>query len=314
MSAPPLPTDSLAEEALAWLVRLQDEAASAADRAAFAAWLETSADHRAAWQRAQRLWRRLDDLAPHLAPPPSAQPVRRTRRRRSLLAAAACLLLALGVGSMLRTGVLADYRSGVGEHRHLTLADGSRIELGSDSALSVDFSADRRRIHLYRGEAYFEVSPDPARPFVVDAGPLRGRALGTAFAVRRDGDQASLTVTEHQVAVEAGAAHDTLGRGQQVRYDDAGLHPAEPVDLRRALAWRRDRLVFVEAPLVDVLAELQRYRHGRILVTDPALARQPVTAVFRTDDPDAALRTIARVLPVRLTRATDWLVLVRPAS
>ncbi len=267
--------DARLEEALAWWVRLRDEEVSEADRQACARWREAAPEHQAAWERAERLWRRLDALPP---PRGTSAPRRRARSPHGW-AAAACLLLAIGVGLVLPEGLLADFHTGVGERRWVRLEDGTRIELASDTALSVTFDADRRAVHLYRGEAYFEVAADPAWPFVVDAGALRGRALGTAFAMRRDGERASLTVSEHRVEAQAGAARDTLGSGQRVRYDEAGLHPAETVDLARALAWRRDRLVFVEEPLGNVLAELQRYRHGRLLLTDPALARQPVTAV-----------------------------------
>ncbi|CAD5107771.1 FecR family protein [Zestomonas carbonaria] len=299
----------LSEQAFEWLIYLQDAPEDPELRSRFEAWLATSPAHREAWEQARIFWHQLDQLAPALAARSRLRPPRRSWRP---LAAVACLALAAASYLLMPVGFWADERSATGERRSLTLADGSRVELGSGSALSVEFTATRREVILHGGEAYFEVAAEPGRPFVVSAGPLRSQALGTAFAVRHDDERTTVTVSQHRVRVSTEGASSTLREGQQVSFSKRRLGKVENVDLRSALAWRRDRLVFNEVPLGQVIAELGRYRPGHILITDENLTRQPVTAVFDTNDPDAVLHSIEQALPVRLTCLTEWLVLIRP--
>lgn len=322
--------DPETEAALRWLVVLRDPGASAAERAAFAAWLGEQPAHAAAWRRAEAVWARLDGLepalraSPALPPGDAVAPFRRPRRRaatplsrrRWLQAAAAAGLLVAGAGYAAREARLfADYATGTGERRSLRLPDGSTVELGSRSALSLAFDAAGRGVELHEGEAFFRVAADPARPFVVVAGGGRTRALGTAFDVKRRAGGAAVAVVEHAVAVSlADGRSTTVGAGQQLRYGDGRLGRVVPADLPAVLAWRRGRLIFRQAPLGEVVAELERYRSGRILVTDGRLEALPVTAVFDSGATDAALETIADSLPVELRRLTDLLVLLSPRA
>src|SRR5262249_6139101 len=155
----------------------------------------------------------------------------------------------------------------VGERRSITLADGSRVDLDADSALSVAFSDAQRRITLERGRAFFQVAKDPARPFIVAAGAGEIRALGTAFDVKHGADRTvRVAVAEHAVSVAVAGDSQRLVEGGMMDYDERGLGPMARADLASLLSWRQDRLFFQDAPLGDVVADLDRYRRGRIVI------------------------------------------------
>ena len=316
--------DPLIEQALRWLVVLNDDEADEADREAFAAWLARGPSHEAAWARAQQVWSRAGAIEPAIRArragmgvmPPTARDQRGWSRRRWLGAAAATGLVAMAGGyAASRRDLFADHATGVGERRTVALGDGSAVELGSASSLSVSYTAQSRELALHSGEAFFTVAPDPQRPFSVAARGGRTRALGTAFNVKHMPDTVLVTVAEHAVVVEAaGGAAVEVDSERQVRYGPDGLGEVLPVDLGAALAWRRDRLVFHDSPLGEVVADLERYRSGRVLIVDDRIAALPVTAVIDVRETDSMLQTIAATLPVRVRRLTDLLVLIGPAG
>lgn len=328
--------DPLVEEALHWLVVLRDKNASQADHEAFDRWLKIDASHEAAWRRAQQVWMRLDRIGPafrNRAPPPpvptppprlvaapwmrptlSAPPVpARTGRRRFLYGAVAAAF-AIPAGIVVsRRGLFADHATRVGERRTISLDDGSKVELASSSSLSIDFAADLRRIVLHEGEAFFNVVHDPARPFVVDAASGRTRALGTTLNIKMSDPLVTVAVTEHAVFVSAnGVEPVTVNEGQLVRYGPNRMGDVRDANLDQVEAWRRDRLIFQDTLLGDVMADLKRYRGGQIIMTDSALRRLLVTATFDADKADAAIDTIASSLPIQVTRVTNLLVVLSP--
>jgi transmembrane sensor len=210
---------------------------------------------------------------------------------------------------------MADHTTGIGERRQINLADGSVVELGSASSLSVSLTAQQRLLTVHDGEVFFTVAADAARPFIVEAANGRTEALGTAFNVKRLRHAVIVSVAEHAVKVAAnGRTPLRVEQGQQLRYGPNGIEAAGTVDLASVEAWRRDRLIFHDSPLGDVVADLERYRRGRIVVTDDRINALPVTAVIDARQTDAALRTIADTLPVTVRRITDLLVLISPAG
>ena len=312
---------SVKDEAAAWFVRLRDEAAGDDERAAFEAWRAADPAHAQAYREMEGLWSGLDRIERH----PRARNVSRRMRirtdgpnvpgRRRVLRrlAAASVVVAVGLGaySLTPPGLLADQRTGPGEQRKIELADGSFAHMNTASALSVDVTADRRLIKLHDGEAYFEVARDRARPFVVETDAGLIEALGTAFSVRSTDGTVEVTVTESKVAIsDSGGGRTVLTAGQGISVTASGLGEVARTDANQALAWRRGRLVFDSRPLSEVLAELERYRAGRIVILDGAVAALPVTGSFAIADTDATLETIERILPVRLRRLSDLLVLV----
>ena len=301
MSAPA--QDPVYLAALEWLARLNDEDVAEQDRRAFARWLDEDPAHPAAYARAQALWNRFEMVRPAAD---------RMRRRRAMLGGLAALAAAPVLYALSRQHLYADYRSGVGERRNIVLEDGSAVELGSDSALSVSFDARQRRLTLHRGQAYFQVAADPGRRFSVRAGAGTTTALGTQFDIKLLDGLVTVSVTEHAVAVQPqpGSEPVTVAAGWQLRYGESGHAAPLRFDQAAALAWRQDRLVFDDEPLANVLAELQRYQRGPIFLMDAALAALPVTAAFRASDPQGALRGLAETFPIRLRVVAGYATLV----
>lgn len=293
-------TDPVFMEALEWLARMQDDKASVADRARFAEWRAASRGNAEAYERAERLWNRFDIVKPEY------QRLRRADAltRRSVLLGGIAVVALGGAYLALRPDLFADLSTGIGERRVFTLADGSAVELGSHSAVSIRYTEGERRLVLHRGQGFFTAAADAARPFVVEAAAGTIRALGTRFDVKLTDAEVTVTVTEHSVSVApAGAAAVTVEEGWQVSYDPKGVGQPRQIDLETVQAWRRDRIVFEDVPLRRVLRELERYRRGRIVLMDDTVGDIPVTAIFETARADDALRVIAETLPIRVINA-----------
>ncbi|MCE4067884.1 MULTISPECIES: FecR family protein [Pseudomonas] len=302
----------LGDEAIERLVQLHSGSAGAGQRMDFLRWRGQSPEHERAAREAEALWGALPETR-------HAEDYRRRARRprRWLALAAAACVAAIAVTIALPeplAGLYSDYATRTGERRMLQLADGSRVWLNSDSALSVDFSPQQRRLRLHTGEALFEVAKDAARPFIVEARGGEVRAVGTRFDVDSRGPQVRVDVTEGVVQVNsAGSAPVRLSAGERLSYRErTAPEPAQPLDLSSASAWQRGKLIFNQRPLGEVLDELERYVPGRIVLTDSALRQHKVSGVFDLKDPDALLKTLERLQPVKVTHL-PWLVLIRPA-
>ena len=303
---------SLSDEAIERLVRLHSGSTGAAGRMDFLRWRGLSVEHERAAREAEALWGALPETR-------HAEDYRRRvrRPRRWLALAASACVAAIAVTIVLPeplAALYADYATRTGERRMLELADGSRVWLNSDSALSVDFGPQQRRLRLHSGEALFEVAKDAARPFIVEARGGEVRAVGTRFDVDSRGPQVRVDVTEGVVQVNsAGSAPVRLSAGERLSYREAAApEPVQPLDLSSASAWQRGKLIFNQRPLGEVLDELERYLPGRIVLTDGALRQHKVSGVFDLKDPDALLKTLERLQPVTVTHL-PWLVLIRPA-
>lgn len=317
---------SVDEEAIQWFVALRDEDATPEDRRRFTAWLAADERHGRSWREVERLWGGLDPLgAPDGAtanPRDAADGARRQRMRAPLrhrpvgrrsVSIAAVLLAALVAGwQILPAGLHADHRAGVGDRKTVELTDGSVVELGPESAMDVAFEPERRSVRLIAGEAFFTVAKDARRPFVVETSEGRITVLGTAFNVRI-GDINTVAVVES--TVEVSTDHEPgvrVGAGQMVHFDALGISPVGPADLEAITAWRQDQVVFRDAPLHEVVAELQRYHRGRIQIIGFGMADLRVTAVVNTGRVDAALDTIARSLDLRVLRVAGYLAAIVP--
>ncbi|WP_414159432.1 FecR family protein [Pseudomonas sp. BNK-45] len=315
---------SITEAAADWAVRLQAGGLSAVEQAQLAQWQAADLRHPEALAFARQTWEALGELRldPELAgtAPPWRQAGRpaahRARRRRLLprVASAAVLVLAVALGWLQGPQALlylqADYLTGKGQVRSVQLADGSTVELDSDSAISLDFSDEKRQVQLLAGSAVFDVAPmvgEEKRPFIVRSAGGQTRALGTRFVVGRESDQqAWVGVLQHSVAVsldapaQGGTGEQVVQQGQSVRYDpQSGVVALDGLDLQRATSWRRGVLVFDRQPLGVVVERLNRYRPGRVVLANRALAQRQVSAVFRLDMLDAALVTLTQELQVQ---------------
>ncbi len=253
-----------------------------------------------------------------------------SKRYRSWLAvplalAAAWLLavnLVLPTQSNLLEDYLSDYHTQTGEQRNIELADGSQILLNTNTAVSVDYQNSFRHITLHHGQARFTVAKDARRPFEVNSGSLTVRALGTVFDVyQQESGEIDVTVQEHAVAarIQNKTGTSTGGQvtqievqeGQRLRYDGKNnLKKPEPVDGAQAAAWQQRNLFINDRPLAELIAELDRYRVGRIFLSDAQLKNLRVSGMFSLADPDEALEKIRKILALQETRLGPWWVLL----
>jgi transmembrane sensor len=321
-------------EAGAWVARLGGDV-SGEDGVEFDAWLEAAPQNRAAWRRAIGLMQAFDaragDVLAHLdklppqAPvrPLAAQPVRPSARRRRpsvwrWAAPAGGLALAAAVAAVVLPSVVvtpptvATYATARGEHRHLTLTDGSIVDLDAGTKLTVAMSGKERRLTLTEGQALFDVAPDPKRPFVVAAGDRLVRDIGTQFDVKRQAGLLTVTVASGRVSVEPAAVPGRaiqLGPGQRLALDDSGVGQLTSVDPAETLSWMSHKLVYRNAPLSDVVADLNRQFDEQTTIADPELAKTPITGVIVLDNQRAVMSRLALMLPIKAVPSDKGLVL-----
>jgi transmembrane sensor len=328
------------KEANRWLVRLRGDSLSEAETHAFADWLSQDALHAEAFAKAEELFNdmvivsqlhRTTTLSPANTDSKhsKSQSLSRHNNRRWLalpLALAAAWLFAVGLvlpnQAHLLDAYLSDYHTKTGEFRDIQLTDGSRLLLNTNTAVSVDYQASKRQITLHHGQVRFTVAKDAQRPFEVTADGLNVRALGTFFEVyRKASDSITVTVQEHAVAaqIQEDSQKATEGTptqvevkaGQQLTYNaDGMLHQPTDVDLNQASAWQQHRLFINDRPLGELIAELERYRAGRIFLADTQLKNLRVTGVFTLNNPDEVLTRMRKILGLQETRLGSWWVLL----
>jgi len=299
-----------------WWVRLDSGELTADEHAEFGRWLAADPLHRQAYDQLRELWGALEAAAPRLTVPAIVKPKPVWRAWQWVLPALAGGCLALWLFSPLWIMLRADFHTGFGELRDIHLSDGSIAHLNSNSALEVHIDGARRQLTLLQGEAWFEVSPDKARPFQVSAEHGKVTALGTAFNVRLRDGKTEVSVTQHSVAVDLAqsgreARHTVVSEGQQVVYSsESGLEQPQNIDTQTVTAWQRGKIVFENRPLGEVLAELNRYHRGYLLINDAELAQRRVNGVFRTDQPLAVLDTLETSLKLHSSRIGDYLIVL----
>lgn len=297
--------DALAAE---WAARLATGPLPADRAAELQRWLALDPRHRGALIRAQAALAALSGRDASVARPRAA-PRPRIGRRAMLPGGAACALA--GAFFALRPApVLA---TGIGEIRRTPLADGSTVVLDTATRLRPAVSRAARHVQLEQGRALFRVAHDPARPFIVAAGGIRVRAVGTVFSVEQ-GDEVGVLVTEGSVEV-TGALRPLLLRAGQRGWFRTGTSPAverlTDQDLAHALDWREGRLELYGQTLASAVATINRYNRRPIVVPDPALARESLHGAFRNDDPEGFARVAALSLDAHARIEADRIVIDR---
>ena len=308
---------AVARTAVEWLVTLQGGDADDATHAAWRRWLDQHPDHARAWAHIESVNARLRGVASPLAtavaraaltPPHSAG-------RRSAIRALTALFMAGGAAWMSREhtplqGWLADAHTAVGAQRALTLDDGTRVHLNTDTAIDIAFSSTERRIVLQRGEILIETARDttnPPRPFLVATRDAVLRPLGTRFAVRQLSDAGWIGVTEGAVAVrpaDVTAAERVIQAGQAAHFTAVRVDAPSPL-VDTAIAWTDGMVVAADMRLDAFLAEVDRYRPGR-LRCDPAVANLRVSGTFPVANTDRILDALRGMLPVRVHFLTRY--------
>lgn len=245
MKTIPSSSDSVQAQAIDWLLRIRSENCTEAERHAFSRWREASAGHRQAYETAQSQWQWMEQFKSMDFPARDAALRYRKKSPRRMLkySAAASVLLALGLTAFMPNdgwlGIPHTYMAGKGEHQSIALADGSSIELNTDSEVRVHFNRWRRNVEMVKGEAFFTVSHDAERPFEVRAGIGRIRDIGTAFDIYIKPEQVLVAVQEGIVEVQASGKRE-LTAGHQLAFNGNGeFQVVQGQDVASLIAWRQ---------------------------------------------------------------------------
>lgn len=290
---------SIDAAAAQWVARMDSENWTDADDLALEDWLNLDIRHRGALVQAQALWNTLSDQHPFQSINDDGEQPVSDPGRRSLLLWAGGALAASIVGGLYLTNAGSTYSTEIGELRRVALDDGSTAALNTDSKVEVAFTKDVRVVRLDRGEAWFEVRKDTTRPFEVEAGDIRVRAVGTAFAVRLRAEGTEISVTEGVVEIWKIGERTTRMRlragGTAIVSDGSSIvrEPPEPDAVERSLAWRTGKIDLVGTRVKDAITDINRYNKRKVILADPSLAAEEFDGVFRTNDPEGFARVIA---------------------
>lgn len=319
-----------------WHAQIQAGDMTAADRQRFDAWLADDARHEAAYERARFLWQEVGSLDNETIPSAAFEPLPRERflawcrvglGRWSLRLAGgalAAVTMTFLVLQIIPDGYFSPgthhFETAVAEIRDITLPDGTEVTLGGKTHLSVDIESNTRRVFLNAGEAFFDVAKDPQRPFVILSEDTEVQVIGTAFDLRRFGDGLRVAVAEGRVQVSNQASNGRsaavqLTAGQQLVVNaDGTLGQVMSIDPAKIGAWRNSRLVYMGAPLSQVVADANRYFDGWILLRDQKSAELKITAAFDARDINAMLTTLDEGLPIDVWRPLDAIAVIGSSS
>jgi transmembrane sensor len=314
---------AIEDAAIAWLTERGDGFSPARERE-FAHWLRADPLHAAAVTRLEQTLGLLGELpefrselntafdraAPVVAfPPATAEPPAPRRWSRAFAWTGVAAALALGAVTgwrALQPPREIHFTTTVAGYERARLDDGSTLELNAASAVRVQFTAAERHVKLESGEAHFAVAHDTARPFIVSAGPIAVRAVGTAFNVRyATGGDIEVTVTEGKVRIgqsgpssSAAESAPLVSAGQRIVLPHHAPPPAvekiDPATLRAALAWQSRLADFAEAPLADVIARFNARSRIQLFLADAKLADRRIGGTFALDEAEAFVRLLER--------------------
>lgn len=332
--------DAIEDAAAAWLARRYG-GLSKAESAVFDKWLAEDPRHAAAVARLERVWTTLSSPAQagqgeRAEERMDARDRFRSRRRRQAnvvmagLAAAAIVVVVMLNFPVGRQPVFSPSHGIALRPDIQSLPDGSTVQLNAGAEVALAFTPSARTVHLLRGEVLFEVARDTSRPFVVSAGGIQVKALGTAFAVRFSPENVDIIVTKGSVAVERDAASApsiTLSSSLPTTSDSLQLTAGErsvlllsnddampsvsrltPAEIAFALAWCERRIEFTQTPLSEAVERFNSQNRPRLVVADEQTGNFEISGIFWADDPDAFVRLLETAFGMNVERSSERII------
>ncbi|WP_426234125.1 FecR family protein [Pseudomonas sp. TWP3-2] len=304
--------DAITDAAAHWCMRMHAVDCSAQERHAFEQWFAAHPLHAFEYEAMLEIWQ----VAEHLPRPESAlvAPIGKPLKswRHYALAASVCALaLPLGAFAGWNLGWLPnsfEHFAATDNVRHVTLGDGSQVELNLNTELTFSNYKDERRVTLKKGEAFFEVSHDMSHPFIVKAGEGRIRVTGTRFNVWLYEDQVKVNLVEGSVLVASNSQLSgdglRLGPSMQARYKPGDYMPqiSQTYANDSSLAWRNGKLVLDNLALSEALPLINRYLDKPLMLGESSVGNIRVGGIYNVKELNSLVSSLPRVLPVYLTR------------
>lgn len=302
-----------AEDTAAWLVARMDSGQwGEIDEAELEAWLAEDPARKGLLLQTQSAWLMLDQAGNKTAMPDEteygegANEADSHWRRRSVIGGLAAAVTAAIFGPSAWHNRGTSYATNLGEIRRVPLADGSVMAINSATEVTVQMAGRAREIELSKGEAWFQVAKDPSRPFVVAAGRVKARAVGTAFSVRMH--EAAVEVLVNEGIVETWSDENEslrlhIAAGERIMISDRAIvhyEAAKSSSVDRALAWRGGLIDLNGTELSEAADEFNRYNERLIVIADPKLAVEKFDGLFSVNDPEGFAEAVKITLGARV--------------
>lgn len=340
--------DRIIDEAAEWFVLFDADDVTEEDKSNFAEWLNMSPVHAREYAEISGLWdetalygseldtdQSIIQLYPDLPSIRPTPPVERTFWGDWRKIAAALFIGILLAGSstymMTRTNVIVEvanaeiFETQKGESRRFRLSDGSFVQLNTNSRIEVKYSDYFREINLIKGEAFFDVAKNKSKPFIVEVGNMRVRALGTQFNINKRLKRIEVTVLEGKIRVSKEVQDrpdnaqkmwvSDIGAGEQVitlyhdskrdRDADQEFYKSDHLNLQAILSWRDNKLMFDNRDLIDVIEDFNRHNDQIIILADPGLSQLKITGTFNPNDPESFIQSMVKIANIRSEIKSD---------
>jgi len=316
---------ALRSEAAQWFNLERSGDMTLDDEHRFHEWLDQSDSHRDAYRLVERAWMIAGTIPqePEMLTAPeqdAANDGGRSRWRRYLALAASLLLVFTVSWTVYQDGMPGGpaqdqrFRTGAGQTTTVTLPEGSVVTLDAETEMRLRETSSERRVDLVGGRAFFRVAADPSRPFIVNAGGKSVRAIGTAFEVSFEHGNMIVTLAEGKVRVEetgsgSGSGTDMAPGGQLVIGADHNW-TLRRVDVAKETSWTEGRLIFMNDPLSEAVAEMNRYSTRKLVFKDGQIPQKEVVGVFEAGDVEGFVKAMELNGIARRVSATDEEILL----
>ncbi len=310
-------TNKADSEATKWAVRLDADNLTETETEALENWLARDPRNVGALVRAQAVWASVDRLRA-MGMRASSVPAKPRLSARHWMAAVAASLLIAVAGWSTFSFFHGRFATSHSEVRQVALEDGSIVTLNSDSVVKVDYQGNIRSIYLESGEASFKVAHNKARPFVVHAGNLLVRAVGTKFTVKLKDGEVSVVVDEGAVEIKRAdqpRPARKLARDQELIAKNSSpmqVASVDPHELVRRLSWEQGWLIFDGETLAEAAERVNRYTDEPVVIDDDRLAERSFVGAFRIGDAKAFAQSAAAAYDATVREEGGAIHLTRP--
>ncbi|SFK22930.1 FecR family protein [Nitrosomonas aestuarii] len=292
--------NSLTEQAAAWFLRIQQSDHNNAEQKTFEAWLAQSEAHRAEYQQYVRLWQNLDQLE------------RKPQKKRHSTIVGIILIMVMFSALHWLVHYEEVIITAIGEREQINLADGTTIDINTNTKLRLALFGLTRKVTIEHGEALFKIGNERLRTFEVYAGNGTIRDIGTEFNVNLEKDKTTVAVLEGAVEISLDDLlfpSAIIQSGQQLSYSKHGLSDTLRADTGTVAAWRKNRLVFRDTPLSEVVQQINRYHIRPVRLVDTQLNTLRVSGEFNATDRDGLVRALKTLFPLQSSELDDMTVL-----